>query len=241
MQGVTDLIDEGLHAVGRTLATVDSRLKPYAIFNRAGNAVFTRHRWSWRSQTTTLTAVANQGYIPLPYDFAAMTAVSMTNGANQVQVCSRARIMELLQSSVLYSGSGGVWYVAFDGYDRQVNAELLPQPRMDIYPTPTSDGTPTLTLEYQRQWRRMVASDPNGIPNLPDHLEWALVLKFRAMLKALHFEDPGAEEALYEAEVQRLIQEDVPQMSYGRMRGGADEHSPDMANRPPRVTDVTWI
>lgn len=239
MQPAGDLVNEGLHAIGKTILTVDSRLKPWAVFNRAGQAVFTRHRWSWRSQTETLTAVADQGFIALPYDFAAMTAVSAPSGANQVQVVSRARIMELLQSSVAYAGSGGCWYVCFDGWDRQVNPELLPLPRMDIYPTPTTAGTPTLTLEYQRMWRRILASDPNGIPNLPDRMEWALVLKCRSMFKALHFEDSGEEERLYEAEIQRLIAEDVPQMNYGRMRGGADEYSPD-AIRSPRVTDVTW-
>lgn len=236
MQGAIDLINEGLHAVGRTITSVDSRIKPWAVFNRAGNAVFTRHRWSWRSQEVTLAAVADQSYITLPQDFSAMVAVTSTSGT--VQVVSRARILELQQSAVTTSGNGG-WFLCFDGWDRQANPELLPLPRLDVYPTPTADGTPTLTLEYQRTWRRMVATDPSGIPNLPDRLEWALVLKCRSMFKALHFEDPGAEEALYESEIQRLIVEDVPQMNYGRMRGGADE-CPTDSNQTPRVTDVTW-
>jgi hypothetical protein len=240
MQPALDIVNEGLHAIGKTVDTVDSRIKPWAVFNRAGQALFTRHRWSWRTQQTTLYAKADENTVALPDDFAAVTAISIPAGAYQVQLVSRPRIMELRMAPGTNAGSGGSYFVSFDGWTRQANPELLPTPVMDIYPTPVTDDDPTFTLEYQRKWRRIRASDPNGIPNLPDNAEWALVLKCRSMFKALNFEDPGAEEALYESECQRLILEDTPQMNYGRMRGGADEAPCPRTGYDPNVTDVTW-
>lgn len=223
MQPAIDIINTMLHAVGRTVNTLDSRIKPWAVFNQAGQALFTRHAWSWRGENADLLGVADQDFIALPEDFAKCTSVSLPDTVYGVKTVSQAAIRRFREAPV--TGATGVWFVSFEPWNRQANPELLPTPRMDIYPTPTVAGTPTLKLEYQRQWRRIRASDPRGVPNLPDYTEWALTLKGRAMFKALHddYAGSGADEALYEKEIARLIQEDTPQMNYGRMRGGADE------------------
>lgn len=243
MQIASALLNEMLQGVGKTITTLDSRIQPFSVFNEAGRELFTRHRWSWRGDTATLEAVAGQEYIALPDDFAAMTFITIPGGTYSVIPVSLGQIRYYRQSPVAYSGSGGAWFVSFDGWTRQANPELLPTPRVDLYPTPTTDGTPTLTLEYQRKWREMQGTDPTAVPNIPNNASRALKLLGRAAFKRLHDDYAGAQadEAEYEKQIERMIQEDTPQMNYGRSRGGAgDCPEPGRSVSTPYVQDVTW-
>lgn len=243
MQITSAILNTCLHAVGKTTDTLDSRIQPWSVLNQAGRALFTRYPWSWRNGNREVAAVSGQEFVTLPTDFAKAEVVTVLAGPFGVEVVTRKRIMEMRQSAATFIGSGGVQYVSFTGWDSQANSESLPTPRMDIYPTPTADGSPTFSLDYQRQWRELRVVDANAFPNIPDAWAWALILKGRAMFKALHDDYTGAQvdEAFYEAECQRLIQEDTPQMNHGRMRGGADDcPKPGQRYRVPYVQSVTW-
>lgn len=242
MQTAQEIVDAIGFAVGKTTSTMDSRIDLWAIANQAGRALYSRFGWTWRSHgPVALAGVSGQDYIALPADFARALKVTAASGLTPVETVTPDRIMEYRQDLLAVSGVGVV-YVSFIAWSSQVNGVAGPAPRMDLYPTPASDGEPSLLLRYERKWKELSENDPDAHPNIPDEAELALVYKGMAIVKTLLEDNPGPMEQSYEAEVSRLILEDTGrQPMFGPIRGGA-------GNAPiggrgcavPAVTDVTF-
>lgn len=246
MRAAYQIVNEMLFAVGKTTDTIHSSIDPWQILNRAGRAIYTRFPWPWRAQgPEDLATVADQQYVELPTDFARPLKVTIANGGGwNIETVSMDRIMDLRQSAASFSGSAGLVRVSFIPYDTQPSGKALPKPRMEIYPTPTTNGEPTFSLRYERKWKELSTSDPNIKPNLPNEAEQALIYKGQALLKLMVEGSDGGMEAACEAKLQRLIGEQAgTQMNYGRMRGGAEElvseHEQGGPYGPP-IDSLTW-
>ena len=77
--------------------------------------------------------------------------------------------------------------------------------RMEIYPTPTEDGSPTLVIVYLRRVGGAQPQRSNFVPNIPEEFTSAIVYRARADAKILNNdEDAPKEEAMYAEEIMRL-------------------------------------
>lgn len=210
------------HGIGKQ---PDARHDLFATFNRAGRALVNCHEWSWRRTYTDLVAVADQAYIELPDDYGRYqkATVQSNGGLGEIIVSELADIMALRAS-----GSVGVSsrvYVYFPSYTPRVNLEVARRARVELYPTPSEAGSPTITLAYMAKWVDCPSADKNRTPPIPEEFEEALIDIARAFAATLENSDPNFPAPMPEVRnfpsVQRLMVEDGGRNGDVQMRGGA--------------------
>lgn len=219
VQGHLDLMR---HALGKIPSSRHVLLDTY---NRAGRALFTAHPWSWREVgPVELPAVANQDYIDLPLDFGGVRTCTLPGPSTLgVVMTTVSEIMNLRASLDTVGGFGARIWVAFPQWKRPANHTSQVTPRALIYPTPLTDGSPTLSVIYDCRWPEFTSTQLDQQPPLPDDFEQALIYIARGYACQIEDGRPTSDLDAYAAELNRLIAEDGGrQASTGRMRGGAD-------------------
>lgn len=207
--------------------TPDSRHDLWADLNEAGREVFTQIPWNMRrAAPTTLVAVASQEFIALPSDWAQLDSVNPQNaGSWSVQLVTIADIMRMRSTPGTFDA--GTTFIAFGAWVTQAAVNASPTQRCEIYPTPTTNGSPTLNVTYLRRWRELSSGSGTDLPNIPNEFEAALVAKFTAIAWRREYGEAHPDEALYLAEIERLKAEEAGQQVFvGRIRGGADRFPP---------------
>jgi hypothetical protein len=196
----TELLAITTHAIG---GTPDPSHDLWRSINTAGRRLTGEHAWAWRKTMADLPAVINQPYIALPADFGNSEGPPVLKGViGTVYLVTIAKLMEMRQYTIPTFGVDQ--YVAFGQQDQSG----VPVPVMHLYPTPTANGTPTFTLAYQRKWIDLTSGGAGGAVRIPTEFEGALISACRSKAKAIEEEDPGVDEAQYQAEVTRLWTED---------------------------------
>lgn len=212
------------HAIGDD---PDSRLSLWHVLNSAGRKLVMESAWTWLcSEPTDIVAVADQPWIALPDDFDRLITVRIAERSYMTVVISSMIDIETYRSSpVIYTANLYYIYPLMNLLSKGASGGVPVRNRLEIYPTPTEDGTPTLTVTYMRKWVELDENDPSRVLNIPEEFTSALIYRARADAKILQ-DDEGApkEEALYAEEVARLKKHDMEQsINRGLIRGGASD------------------
>ena len=211
------------HALGRS---ADPRHDLYATLNRAGRALTTCHSWAWRSGSAVIPSVSGQQYLDLPEDYGRFTKATVPNtGAFPGIVCVSLDEIYTRRAMVTYAATTGLLYAAFPWWQQRANADSGMTRRAQIWPTPSSNGVPTVTLYYERTWVDLSAADQSQPPEIPDIFESALVDLARAFACAIEYADPNnmrpMPDPLTFPSVVRLMAEDGSGNGWTMPRGGA--------------------
>lgn len=219
MKTIGDYILLMKHALGKTPATGHDL---YSTLNEAGRHLFSMHEWGWCHQGPyTLATISGQEYIDLPDDFGTVVQLYQpTTTVNSLQTVTLQELALLRQASV---GTGAFAYsIAFTSSAPAANAGLAPTKRALIYPAPSADGTPSISMIYRRAWVDVTEANANDYPSIDRECEGLLSMlaQDRAYLmenKRTLF-DPG----VVDAEFMRVRANDgSKQWMVGPLRGGA--------------------
>lgn len=232
MMTVAQFIASMDHCLGRT---AKAEVPALVSFNQAGRHLFDAHDWAWRFSECTVRAVAGQTTIELPMDFGDCLTCRVSNsGAGVVSVVGSQRFAEIAGGNDVSPGG----YVATFGTAAPVVGEVGPlRPVVRIYPTPVSDGVPTLRIAYQRRWVDVTEPGAAAVPPIPPEFERALELMARQMHavknRALTDQDK-AERAELQAELDQRRGADCERRGpIGKLRGPLD-----VASIPPYSFEV---
>lgn len=211
-----------LFAMGRTTATLPAGIDLVGLINRAGRALHTERAWDCRKVgPVSLVAVAAQEYITLPADYLEPITLRGVGGAENAQLVTAAEITRMREANPS-TGWGGTWYVALDSFATAAGATSQPAPQALIYPTPDTNGQPTLSLYYLTRWRTLTAD--TDVANLTDQFDKALLYAVRAEAKREQNDEHPPELDWYAVEIDRLSRlEDRAGVAVMQVRGGAGE------------------
>jgi len=206
------------HALGKS---PDSSLTSEGeIVNDALADFVNLHPWSWRRKASSLNLTADQNYVALPSDFAALDAIQMACTSGCLHPTSLQQIIDGRSSTLAVPISGTYWYaVAWTG---QTSATASPTARLELWPTPAATVASAITLSYFRIIPAL--SGATDLPDMPPHFHRAL----KAFVRAHALEEDGQPEAVDAMAkamslIQPLMREDgTIQASLGMPRGGLD-------------------
>lgn len=206
------------HAIG---GDPDVRIDLAQTANEALSYLFNAHQWSWRGRPpTVLTAVVSQEYLDLPADFGEIIAVNRPN--REVQLTSIQDLVHRRNLTLVPPPIASVFAALSYPAQTDQTAEA-PNPRLEIFPTPTD--TDIYTLSYRAG--PILLTDPANVPNIPPEYERLFILLCRAFIRDYEEQDSTSEWAKIgtkesPGEMQRLMEHDgVQQANLGQLRGGA--------------------
>lgn len=203
------------HQIGGALVGIDNR----RVLDEAGRRLFKRRKWNWAvGASTTLTLTISVSYIALPTDFGATKSLTFTNGwvgaieETDFDTLAKLRSFQLPSYFPLYVVPTHV-----------ADANLVPQPRYEIHPTPATTTTGALTLYYHKKWTDLPNSDQSYIP-VPDWFEELYLQAVRAVAQGYQTNDMDAQLARLFASsdfMDTAVQDEGVQWKFGPTSGGA--------------------
>lgn len=215
------------HGLGQT---PPADLSLWDMLNAAGHALMTAHSWTWRTAgPVDVTATSGTNDLTLPTDFGELIAAHATNSNGGVEIVSKDVLVKFMAQNATGPFAS---MVCFDAWTNTLPA----RPKGLVWPTPGTDGLPTLKIMYYRRWVEVTEADAQKPPAMPAEWHMALVLRARAEAKLLQNDEAAsAEFQRYENELVRLRAIDGSrQMNQGRMTGGADRF------RAPQDVGPNW-
>lgn len=224
MLTLADHISLMKHALGKT---PDSRHNLYETFNRAGRALTNAHAWSWRNRTANVAATASQAYITVPSDVGTVRSAylsSMTGSYSKVCLTTIEDILRMRQDNGSGFTGGGDFFMSWESWVDQAATTSQIIKRFQVFPTPTANNEPTVTIAYQAVWTEFPTDGTGGtrLPNIDLQFEHALILMARAFSVHIENQQAALEDAAVVAEIERLKMLDGPrQWDIGPMTGGA--------------------
>lgn len=230
MKTIGDYILLMKHALGKTPATGHDL---YSTLNEAGRELFTMHEWTWCHQGPyELSAVSGNDYIELPDDFGTLVALYQPSSTvNAIQTVTLQELTMLRQSSI---GTGSYAYsIAFASSVPPANAGQKQKKRALIYPEPTTNGTPAITIIYRRAWVDVTEANANDYPGIDRDAEglFSMLAQERAYL--MENKRPLFEPGVIDREFARVKTADgSKQWNYGPLRGGANDRMVAGVYRP---------
>lgn len=238
MRTAAQLVAAIKHAVGALPTSDDTRIDYYNVLNMAGRELTMCEDWWWRtSEPIELAGVASQKWVDLPADFNRLLTINPTANTQRCQIKTLGEIERF--RNLPYQYTALMWFVCPATAKQPTTGTQRQKPRLEVYPTPTTDGTPTFRVIYDRRWAELEEDDPNALPVVPDEFELALLYKGRALAMALINQSDTIERSLYDEQVQILRAENAKRaINYGRMRGGAGRHEIGFVDMT--VTTVNW-
>lgn len=201
---------------------VPSTFDWYTLLNHAGTAFYNAHEWSFAGESlATVSAVSGRDYLKLPDDFVSLTdAESDALGRYSVRASTTREVIQA-RGAADDTGAGYSWLVAFDGGWTQNTPADYPEQRAPIYPTPTGNGRPTLTISYRRGWADIPADMTGARPNIPRECRHAFELLCKSLAWEHFFaEQPSPDRPQFTAELARLIAADNLRTGQVQIRGG---------------------
>jgi len=143
------------------------------LVNDAGNFLVNQREWKWlQGSVVSVGFTASQNYVDLPSDFKSIVAIDTAGLTSDFEMVSLGRIIKLkknTQGSTLY-------YEA--SIEQDYSGVGPPQPRLAVWPTPTTTDASALNLYYRRGWQEVVSD--NALLVLPEFLEGAFLECLRA-------------------------------------------------------------
>ncbi len=204
--------------------TRDDRLAE--VVNQAGQYLFT-NSGRFRERTTKyMNLVKDQNYITLPVDCEEiLTVMSQPSLGYMIEMITPEHMEALRLIGLTISGPGITHAVMTR--TPPANGAALPDPILDIYPTPTADATDAIAVRYRAKWIE-IPSNNNGswvIP-IPPYVEFLFIAYVRAFAQA--YEDEGLEQKLAIIDQsglynRALTKDGLLQRDFGRIRPSFDK------------------
>jgi len=217
---LNDMRNQAQYTVG---GTIDPRLDVDAICNEAGRYLFDLHSWNWRLRPPVGVDFHNgQGFVLLPKDFGSTGEVlsldmseTLSYRAEPVDISEIAQLRELASGDTTYSYR---YALVFPGQYTSTSAPDVP--RLEIYPTPTSDEENAATLTYRASWRDLTQG--NEVANVPTSFDFLLKQIVGAYAKSYVNDDPRELEMIPQSSTfDRMARADGAAMAnLGPIRGG---------------------
>ncbi len=174
---------DSMKIVSRTLGG-ESQESPGDLVNWAGNWLVDVHGWGWREQPPETVAVTGgQAFVNLPLNTAQITAYDATEGlVNSLELTDMQTIIRLRTDTEIAS-NWNIWAaVAWN-----VDANGIPQPRLELYPTPEATDTAAFTVQIRLGWS--ILADDTDIVQLPFWMESIYNRSVRAYARGYEEED----------------------------------------------------
>jgi len=182
------------HALGKT---PDSRHVLLDTLNAAGRYLFQCHDWTWKmTGPVDLVAKADQDWITLPVDFQNCVTIYIDNTDGNTASFTSVQQVDLLKLTRFKQDQfdntyAGAFYINFPLWTQPSQGQS--QMRAFVYPTPETDGQPTMKLIYNRRWKELDDPESTEYVNIPVDFEQTLKLLCRAF--ALRMENPESDSA----------------------------------------------
>lgn len=225
------LVDAVEQVWGRTH---DPRLDAVRTVNEAGRHLFAMHQWGWATRpSVVLATVAGQSYLALPDDVEAVISIASGDSLQYgIHLTTPVELAALRGSTIppLFT-----FWVCLAQDDQATDEDAPPRPRLDIYPTPTSDSAASFLLTYRAKWREL--SEDRHVANVPATYSGLLTQLVRAFAtQALLPGSDAIERIQFSPSTKSLMASDgMRQGTLGRHTGGAIErlHTRRLLNYGP--------
>lgn len=153
---------------------IDSRQDKVQLINDAGEYLCSMHPWKFLYRPPAdLDFVADQAYITtaegLPSDVREVIHIDVPNSLDTtVQLASLKEVLYFRGSAL----DDPFRYYAALVFTDQSSTTVTQQPRLELWPTPNTNTSGALKLEYRAGWTVMDdTTDYNSVPNLPLAME----------------------------------------------------------------------
>ncbi len=192
------------------------------IVNEAYMQIVTHRKWAWRRATASLDVVLDQSWVALPADLASLDILHVrgtTTGLGIPVTLDQLSYLRVNSQSAVVQESFAYYYAL--SWAPQASAIALPQPRLEIFPTPTIDAAGVFQIVYSRVPAKLVAD--TDVLDIPPQFQQAV----RHAVRTNALRESGKEgweddQAVLDKLLASLATEDgLLQPSLGRMHGVA--------------------
>jgi hypothetical protein len=180
----------GKQAIEHVEHTLDGKsVRPtLEILNKAGEYLVGMRPWKWlQGATASVDFVASQSYADLPSGLLRIIAADMADGF--VSRLEPVSLQTLLELRVANLGTQSVYYWALS-HHQAGSGGGAPTPRMELWPTPTSNETGAITVFYVSGWATI--DDENDQLSIPRWIEGLYIQVLRAYARGWEMEDLGS-------------------------------------------------
>ncbi len=175
---LADYLDIAEHAAG---GQVDASIDLEALVNDAGRYLVQMHEWAFLERPVALLAtVQSQAYLTLPTDFDQLVAIGNTASFldTSVHLLPADQFEQLKASQV--SNQLDV-YLALEWPTQTATTNAAGNPRLAIYPTPSSSQADRYWLNYKAGWIELTST--SAVANVPEGIEPLLIQLVRAHVR----------------------------------------------------------
>ncbi len=155
---------------------VDEQLNPLAdVVNEAISAFTLLHPWQWREAALSLSTVASQAYVNLPSDFGQLMTLrySAPGNSNGTLVAKPLADIVAMRTTLPSSALNTPTYFYAVAWVAQASVTALPQPRLELYPTPSASTTAAMIGYYKKDTPKLV--NGTDVPDMPASFHPALL------------------------------------------------------------------
>jgi len=218
-------VDQALASKSGTLTVPGTYAQ---IINEAGRTLVNAHQWNFLQRPpVSLSLTANQEYVNLPSDVGQVVAISASQTAAWAFRFTTMQALIAMRQMYFIPAWG---YAGALVQPTQTNATTAPgQPRIELWPTPSSTQTNVLLMEYRAKWTEFSGSGANDYANIPLYAESLLVALVRAVAQG--YEEDAVEDVT--SRIDKVLggslfntateQDGMTQPTYGPIVGGAIE------------------
>lgn len=194
--------------------------------NGAGRHLYSMHQWGFTApDAIKRDYVAGQDYIVLPDDFGSLIDLTATDGTNDsVSIIELSRLTQLRNTPIEITGTGRR-YAAISWPRLPDPVGEMPNPRLELWPSITSDSAGAVTILYRARW--MDLKNSTDVAATQWHVENLLTILVAAFARGWGEEDAADLDdrlgKIGRGEVYKAAKEQdgMIQPSLGRMSGGA--------------------
>lgn len=167
---VRECYQEIAHAVD----TLSSQISAISLVNDAGSALVAMHGWRWCMRPPAVVAeVGGQSFLSLPSDFGTWLGMRYRDRSRRFAKSTMAIVEDWRTSGQTEST------ITYGAIVHAPDSRGIPQPQIEIWPTPPADDASALRMLYSARWVP-VSNDEDFVP-IP---EWFPESLFKALLRA---------------------------------------------------------
>ncbi len=208
------------HALGvGPKGSLSPGISPLQIANEAGEYLCALRGWKWlEGRMVQVDFVSGQDYVELPSDLRAIKAIDTTDGlTTEIELTTLQAVLEYRTKSL----SVPLYFFAAISHDA---VDGRPTPRLELWPTPTSDTDRSVSIFYTAGWSPLTSGD--SVAYMPAWIEALYYQILRAFAHGYEEADDGtvdqrlalvAQGPLMDAAVSRDV---TVQPNYGQLTNG---------------------
>jgi hypothetical protein len=211
----------------RIRASVDVRYDMIDVLNRAGMELLEAREWTESlNDTWTLRAKKGEDFIAFPREVVRMNGTIKTaNARERVELIGLAELRRKAQRNDLPTDTDNLlWYAAPDGRRGPTPADAAER-GLRLFPTPSTDDSPTLYISGSRGWRPFTETNLEQKPSICEHWHRAYFLAVCCVAQETKAPEdgPAPERPALEAAIEALWRhEEAAVTDMGELKGAVD-------------------